>query len=224
MSRAVGRTAIVLLLAMAASALAQDIRRVPPKRVKPSERPAEVTPPPQTQPSTRPAAPAAPAPPMPPNYLVLMARSIFAKGHPGQAGPAGPPGIDISTPEGRTALRGVALEDGTFTAFFEDLMSHQYTQAKQGMPVATGRVKKISLDGLDYDGGGSMRHVAVGQNLMGIIVPPPPPPAPPPGTGPPGQPGPPGPPGPGGPPPEGMPTPGPPPGAQAQKAALRKRG
>jgi len=213
--------AAMAIAALAAAATAQDLRRAAPRRHKPDAPQVDMNLPPQTQPATAPAAKTAPPKPLPKDYLMLLSHSIFVRGPSGaQFASAHIVGeIDMSTPEGRMALRGVAVEDGHFTAFVEDLMGHQITQLTSGMPLATGKVTKISLDGIEYNGGGSARHVAVGHNLLGVLVPPPPP------TTQPAQPGPPGPPGPQGPPGMQMPSgpmPGPPPEIQAKMRASRR--
>jgi hypothetical protein len=75
-----------------------------------------------------------------------------------------------------------------------------------GEAIARGKVKTITLDSIEYEAaGGGAKRIAVGQNLMGVVVPPTPTskPAGPPGAVP-GQPG----------QPEGVPgQPGVPPGA-----------
>lgn len=142
--------------------------------------------------------------PFPPAYDILLTRNVFSLRRVVKTD--GPP-----RPEAGLAFRGAGLLDDQYTALVEDLGSKAVRRLKAGEPVAAGKVKAITLSYLEYEAGGKVARIAVGQNLAGATVPPPTtaPSAPPPG-GPPGGPGNPN--GPGGPngpvPPNAKPAPG----------------
>ena len=149
---------------------------------------APTTGPATTTTSTSPSG-VAPTPPFPKDYGLLLKRSMFARGAPKSDKPNGNP----QAPEGNFGLRGVGVQDGQFVAFIEDSSSKTSKPVKQGEPIATGKVKSIDIDGIQYEGGGKTTKVAIGQNLLGAPLPPPPQPAPKPPEQPqgaqPGQPG-----------------------------------
>jgi hypothetical protein len=146
-------------------------------------------------PSTQPAGPWSALRPMPEKYHVLMTRNIFVRGG-GRAAPKGPsPGGAI---EAAFAFRGAGREDGSFTAFIEEVGKGGIKRFHKGDRVAGGKIGDISLSSMEYESNGRTTKVAVGYNLAGAPVPPPAPATAP--AGQPGQPGqPPGPNGPGGP-------------------------
>jgi hypothetical protein len=175
----------------------------------PPETPAPlVAPQPASRPATQPATvPIATDEPYDDKYLVVVNRSIFARGGTPAAGkprgPAAAPG-----PEAGLGLKGIFEGDGRFTAFVEDLASRQTRRLHVGDSIGAGRIKSMTLAMLEYEAGGKSTQVQVGQNLLGAPLPPPQPPtsqpaAPPQPPGgpqpPPGAPG-----GPGGPMPPGM--------------------
>lgn len=123
-------------------------------------------------------------------YNVLMYRSIFSRersrgGGDGSSGWGGQPATTTSAslastnpssssqstgPESALSLKGVALQDGEFVAFIEDASASRTLLLKQGDSIARGRVKLITLDGLDYDASGRVLHIDVGQNLEGGVA------------------------------------------------------
>lgn len=182
--------------------------------------PAAQTVAPQLPPSTtQPAPPAASQPATAPigndrpygsDYQIVVNRSIFARGGTPAAARAKGPMNAAPGPEAGLGLKGIFEGDGRFTAFIEDLASHQTKRLNVGDAIAAGRIKAMTLAALEYEAGGKSTMVQVGQNLLGAALPPPQPPATqpaaPPG-GPPGQPQPGMPGGPGGPMPPGMKVP-----------------
>jgi hypothetical protein len=136
---------------------------------------------------------------LPPEFAIFQTRSPFAKG------PKKPPAA-AGGPEASFVLKGAVDVGGRMTAFVEDLSAKRVLQLAAGQSLAGGRVKGITLDGIEYEAaaGAPARRIEVGQNLMGQVVPPTPTSKP--AAGPPGQPGAPGQPGtPGAPPQPGMP-------------------
>lgn len=104
---------------------------------------------------------------LPPNFATLMKRSIFARNGVAAGAAAKPP-----SPEAGLGLRGIAFDDVSFVVFIEDIASHQTLQLRPGDAVAGGKVGKICLDDFEYESGGTVKHVRLGQNLMGTPLPP----------------------------------------------------
>lgn len=100
-------------------------------------------------------------------YRILLTRSIFAANHmvldqrPGS----------LSMPERQLALRGLSLEDGIYTAFIEDTISHSISRVAIGEAIARGLVAEITLDSLHYQYQGSKTEVKIGQTLEGFPAP-----------------------------------------------------
>lgn len=100
-------------------------------------------------------------------YRILLTRSIFAANHmvldqrPGQ----------LRGPEGQLALRGLSLEDGVYSAFIEDTISHSVSRVASGQPIARGLIAEITLDALHYQRDGSKTEVKIGQTLEGYPAP-----------------------------------------------------
>ena len=100
-------------------------------------------------------------------YRILLNRSIFAANHmvldqrPGQLGGS----------EGQLALRGVSLDDGVYSAFIEDTISHSVLRVAAGQAIARGLIAEITLDALRYQREGSKTEVKIGQTLEGFPAP-----------------------------------------------------
>jgi hypothetical protein len=133
-------------------------------------------------------------PPISDKYKILMTRNIFMRGGRAAPPPKGPPAGAI---EASFAFRGAGREDGSFTAFIEEVGKGGIKRFHKGDRVAGGKVADISLGSMDYESNGRTTKVAVGFNLAGAPVPPPAPATAPAQPGQPGAPG--GPNGPGGP-------------------------
>jgi hypothetical protein len=110
---------------------------------------------------------------IPEEYSILRTRNAFDAG--GENGGKGA----ADGPEASLVFKGVIDSGGKFTAFFENLGNKQVTEAVVGQSLASGIVKSIDLDALEYDAGGSVRRIEVGHTLTGELPPPPPPPPPP---------------------------------------------
>ena len=105
---------------------------------------------------------------------VLFRKSIFSRDRSrpdrtattGQTQPSAPP----LTPEQSVAFRGVLCPDEEYVAFIENVQTGQITVVKHGDEIARGRVAGITLDGLQYDSGGKVLEIHLGQNLAGEIA------------------------------------------------------
>jgi hypothetical protein len=122
---------------------------------------------------------------LPAEYAIFQQRSPF-----GQS--TGPVGAQASAggPETNYVFRGAVQTGSAITAFFEEGSSEKVIQMMAGNSIASGRIKSIDLDAIEYESGGVSRRIEIGQNLKGQAAQPPAPttapsaPAPP-GAGPP---------------------------------------
>ena len=114
--------------------------------------------------------------PMSPDYRILTLRSVFSRDHnrprvvprdltattlPASNDPA------ASGAEANFVLKGVAIEDGFPTAFFEMSLDQQTVRVRAGQAVSHGQISAITLDGINYQSGGKLSHVVIGQTLDG---------------------------------------------------------
>lgn len=150
---------------------------------------------PSSAPSARPAAPTPPIPPpdltmsvkpLPQTYTILLYRSVFTKERPRSPGgpvATAPPPSRNSGPENTTpqqqetirkertfALKGIADVDGELLAWIEDPSAKKTLIVKEGDPLVIGKVKSLTLDGLEYEKEGKVQRIDVGQNLRGEVV------------------------------------------------------
>lgn len=119
--------------------------------------------------------------PLPDKYRVLLNRSIFARdgraaarGTRAGVGAQNTPGLWIGPPgtEATLIFRGVTLNDGSFTAFIEDVTGGGVRRFNRGDAIAAGRIAGINLNGMDYESGRKITRVMLGQNLAGGDAPP----------------------------------------------------
>ncbi len=136
--------------------------------------------------ATRPAAapPADPPPtvntrpqPMSAAFSAVRYRSIFVKGEqalagddpgrrPRDVGPVVPP-----DPRAVMVFNGVTLAGDRPDAMIEDTSARRVFSVRVGDLVAGGRVLAITFDDIEYQAGGKVLHVAVGQTLEGQPAP-----------------------------------------------------
>ena len=67
-------------------------------------------------------------------------------------------------------LKGVTIEDGLPTAFFEQSLDQQTVRVRAGQAVSHGQISAITLDGINYLTGGKSSHVTIGQTLDGGLA------------------------------------------------------
>src|SRR5438105_11688855 len=102
---------------------------------------------------------------LPEEFAILHTRSPFMHGpKPGRG----------AGPEASLVLKGAVEIGGRFIAFFEDKSSKRVMQLSMGEAVGRGKVKKISLDAIEYEAAGAAaaKRIEVGQNLNGEVAPP----------------------------------------------------
>jgi hypothetical protein len=124
------------------------------------------------------------AKPMPREFELVIARSIFIKGmqrvrdtpppsdpgreRPGGSGPTTT--VVVARPEKKLLFNGATDADGQWVAIFEDVSVAKVLTLKVGDKVARGKVAAMTLGTLDYDAGGRVKRILMGQNLDGEVV------------------------------------------------------
>ena len=106
-------------------------------------------------------------------YRVLTQRNIFRR----DRKPVRPRGPAASRPakgnsydsDRNVVLTGVARGGGEFVAFFEDARTGVTSKIRIGRPIGKGRVKTITLNGVEYERAGTVRKLKVGVDLTGAI-------------------------------------------------------
>jgi hypothetical protein len=72
-----------------------------------------------------------------------------------------------ATPEASLVLCGVAQQGGEFTALVEDVKGGRVSRLSPGDSIGRGRLVHVDLDGAEYEVGGNIRRVRVGDDLNG---------------------------------------------------------
>ncbi len=131
-----------------------------------------------TRPATRPiAAPSARR--LPRSFVILEQRSIFIKGRgplgggPSTAGgraTAGAPAGGFRTPEEALVFNGVTQTADGAVAFVENLTTGKVMIVRAGQAIATGKVRAIRYNALEYTAGRKLIRIEIGQNLAGVVV------------------------------------------------------
>lgn len=125
------------------------------------------------EPRPRPTQPPA-VRPMSDDYRVLLMRSIFSRDHNRAVAVvrnSAPAAVFATTApaaaETNFVLKGLAVEDGVYTAFFEQAPDATLLRVHLGDALSHGRVTRITLDGVDYAVTGLTTRVTIGQALDG---------------------------------------------------------
>ncbi len=106
---------------------------------------------------------------MPKDYSLLVSRSVFVHGRMPDPRTPEPPGVPIPAPRPEKSLlfNGATKADGELVAFIEDMTAGKVLKLRVGDSVARGKIAAITLDTFDYDSGGKVRQIVLGQNLDG---------------------------------------------------------
>lgn len=101
-------------------------------------------------------------------FRVLVERNMFLRDRrlprPPQVGRAAPP---ADSPERQVVLTGTALCGTEFVAFFEDIRTGKTLRARAGGAVGTGKLKAVTLNGVEYETGGKATKIEIGWSLIG---------------------------------------------------------
>lgn len=122
-----------------------------------TEKPSEITP--RAKPMVEP-------------FNILLNTSIFARDRrTGNDRVVEPPPAAVN-PETYFAFRGAAEENGQVIGFVEDTRDSSTLRVKEGDPLASGKVAKITLDKLEFQHGASNqpRSISLGCDLTGREV------------------------------------------------------
>jgi hypothetical protein len=104
------------------------------------------------------------------DFTVLKHRSIFIHGqqtHDIDDARSTIASVNVARPESMLVFNGVARVNDQLAAFFEDTDSHDVVVRRVGDALAQGHITRITLDSIDYDAGGHVTHVGLGQSLDG---------------------------------------------------------
>ncbi len=103
------------------------------------------------------------------NYRVLVEQNIFSRQR-GQAlrrddsKPKEPP---APAPESYFVLKGIVRQNEEYVAFLEDTRMGETIRARAGDSIATGRLKSLTLDNIEFEMGTDTIEVRIGDNLQG---------------------------------------------------------
>ena len=106
-------------------------------------------------------------------YKVLGTRNIFLRDRSRPAPPRAAGKDDKLAPaeaDSGLVLTGTAQSGSIWVAVLEDLRGGTPVQAVAGEIIEGGRVVEVAMDGIVYERRGSLRRIAVGQNLSGQAV------------------------------------------------------
>jgi hypothetical protein len=128
-----------------------------------------IEPAPTTAPTSAPTTDTSTDPLLPPEFEIFQSRSAFATDGRATSAPSASP--DPPAAQAAFVLRGIAQIDDHFIALFEGPDGKNAIQAAVGDSLASGHVKSIDLDQVQYESAGQLKQIAVGQNLNGEVVP-----------------------------------------------------
>lgn len=103
-------------------------------------------------------------------YRLLVQRNIFRRDRrrPLPRGPSpGPTMRAVRDSDRDIVLTGVGRRDGVFVAFLENTATGVTTRVPAGQAVGKGKIQAITLDGVDYERGGSLNRIEIGHALQG---------------------------------------------------------
>jgi hypothetical protein len=105
------------------------------------------------------------------DYRLIIDRNIFSRDRtsPSARRPSYTP-RSLGRTETEMILCGVAAQDGTLVAFFEDDQTGETTKLGLGQRIRGGSIAGITLDGVDYQTAAGIRRVAIGQTLSGAAA------------------------------------------------------
>ena len=107
---------------------------------------------------------------MPKDFAVLSSRSIFVHGRMRMSDGGPTTSLTVAPParpEQSLVFNGATLTESQIVAFIEDTSAGKVMKLRAGEAVARGKLGTITLDTLEYDAGGKVTRVQIGQNLDG---------------------------------------------------------
>lgn len=110
--------------------------------------------------------------PMSKDYGALLNRSVFLKGKQAvvevspSTAPTTLPVAEVISPQRNMVFNGVTETDES-VALIEDATTHRVSKLRAGDTVAGGKIISIAFDSIEYQSGGKLMHIRIGQNLEG---------------------------------------------------------
>ncbi|MGB7158163.1 MAG: hypothetical protein WBD40_08865, partial [Tepidisphaeraceae bacterium] len=106
-------------------------------------------------------------------YAVLEQRNVFVRDRSRPTSRNSSPGT--TQPSRRSAeesliVRGIAMEDGGFRAYVEDLNNSTTLRVAPGDSLARGHVVLIALDAIAYEHDGKQSWIEIGSDLTGRMM------------------------------------------------------
>jgi hypothetical protein len=106
-------------------------------------------------------------------YAVLSTRNIFLRER-GRPVPsreaANSRSVEEAPPEQSWVLVGLVREDNQQRAYLEDTASSSVRKVSEGETVARGAIRRIRIDGIEYEHENTRVWVKIGQTLTGVQV------------------------------------------------------
>lgn len=103
-------------------------------------------------------------------YRVLVERNIFRRDRRRPRGTAPAAQIRLEDSDRSVVLTGVATQSGEFVAFFEDTRTRATVKVRADQAIGKGRLRAITLDGVEYEREGSVRKIEMGRSLAGTAA------------------------------------------------------
>ena len=102
-------------------------------------------------------------------YRVLVERNIFLRDRrPAQRGPSPrSTALVVRDSDRDVVLTGTGRRDDESVAFFENTTTGFTTRVRVGQAAGKGRIRSITLDGVEYERGGSVTRIDIGHALQG---------------------------------------------------------
>lgn len=121
--------------------------------------------------ATPPVDPVRVSKPISKDFAALLTRSVFLKGKQAvvEATPSTGPALPVTEavhPQRNLVFNGVTESDAA-VALLEDATTHRISKLHMGESIAGGKILAIALDSIQYESGGKVLHIQIGQNLEG---------------------------------------------------------
>jgi hypothetical protein len=100
-------------------------------------------------------------------YRILVDRNMFRSDRRRIFVASTRPSAPVYDSDGGIVLTGIARHDGEFVAFFEDTRANETARARVGQTVGKGKVRRITLDEVEYEREGTVNRIGIGRSLTG---------------------------------------------------------
>jgi hypothetical protein len=105
-------------------------------------------------------------------YRVLVERNMFLRNRrpPRSRDPSAGPTMPVRDSDRDVILTGIVRHGDEYFAFFENVATGLTRRIRAGQAVGKGRIRSITLDGVEYDREGAASQIEVGRSLAGTYV------------------------------------------------------